>query len=95
MSENGKNKSTKLGTALTWAAVLYLLVWGIGWLLQRKWGVILIVWLLWYFGAMIVLGGVLTVVTGDAGLADEAWPWLLFGVAAAVMTAIQWKLGKK
>jgi len=28
-------------------------------------------------------------------LADEAWPWWLFSVAAAVMTTIQWNLGKK
>lgn len=87
--------SEKLAVGLTWAAVLYLLVCGICWLLERKWGAILIVWLLSYFGSMIILGGWLTVITGDAGLVDEAWPWVLFGVAATVMTAIQWNLQKK
>ena len=40
-------------------------------------------------------GGVLTLITGDADLADQAWSWLLFGVGSAVMTAITWKLSEK
>ena len=33
--------------------------------------------------------------TANAGLADQVWPWLLFGVAAAGMAAVQWKLDAK
>jgi hypothetical protein len=84
-----------LGTILTWASALYLLASLFGWLIQRKWGAVFIIWALWFFGAMIILGGALTLITGDANLADQGWPWLLFGVAAAVMTGVQWKLGEK
>lgn len=86
---------TKLGTILTWGAVLYLVAWLFGWLLGRRWGLFLILWVLWFFGAMIVLGGALTAISGDAGLADEAWPWVLFVVAAAVMAAVQLKVCDK
>ena len=84
-----------LGTVFTWAGILLLLLWLVGWLLERKWGAFLIVWLLWFFGAMIVLGGALTVITGDADLADQSWPWILFAVAAAWMSAIQMRLTEK
>ena len=53
-----------------------------------------IIWVLWFFGGMIILGGALTLITGDYDLADQAWPWLLFGIAAAVMTSVQWKVGE-
>ena len=49
-----------VGAVLTWAVVLYLLASLFGWLIQRKWGAIFIIWALWFFGAMIILGGALT-----------------------------------
>ena len=92
MNDNKKaGFGSKLGTLLTGAAVLYLVIWTIGWLLERKWGTILIIWGLWFFGAMVILGGALSVIAGNANLVDRAWPWVLFVIAAAVMTAIQWK----
>jgi hypothetical protein len=93
MDDNKKSGIGKIaGTILSWAAVLYLMTWLFGWLLGRRWGLFLILWLLWFIGAMIILGGALTVITGDAGLADRGWPWLLFGIAAAVMTVVQIKM---
>jgi hypothetical protein len=95
---NGDKKSSvggTVGTILTWASAFYLLASLFGWLIQRKWGAIFIIWLLWFFGAMIAVGGALTLITGDYDLAGQAWPWLLVGVAAAVMTGVQWKVGEK
>jgi drug/metabolite transporter (DMT)-like permease len=92
MNNDKKSESTaKLGAILTWVAILCLAVWAIDWLIQRKWGAIFIIWVLWFWGAMIILGAALALITGDANLADQGWPWLLFGVAAAVMTGVQFK----
>lgn len=35
----------KVETALTWAAILYLLAWAVDWLIQRRWGMFLVLWL--------------------------------------------------
>jgi hypothetical protein len=40
----------KLGTVLTWAAILYLLIWLLGCLFERKWGLFLILTLLGTIG---------------------------------------------
>jgi hypothetical protein len=75
--------------ALGWAAVLYLLAWLLGWLLERKWGGFLIITGIWFVGTTMLLGGVLTVVSDDA-CADAPWFWCLCGAIALIVAAWQW-----
>ncbi len=79
-----------LGMILSWAAVLYLLVHVLGWLLGRKWGIFLIVAVLWFFGAVILIGGVISVITGES-CANRAWFWSLCAIAAVIMAVAQWQ----
>jgi len=85
----------KLESILTWGAILYLLASMFVWLVQQKWGTLLILWALWFFGAIIILGAALTAITGDYNLGDRLWPWIVYCVVAAVMTAAQRKEGQK
>ncbi len=48
----------KLGTAVTWVAVLYLLACLFGWLFQRKWGLFLILTVLATIGWAVPLCGI-------------------------------------
>ena len=47
-----------LGMILTWAAALFLLVWLLGWLLERKWGLFLILTSLATIGWAVPLCGI-------------------------------------
>jgi hypothetical protein len=85
----------RLESVLISAAVLYLLASMFGWLVQRKWGALLIIWGLWLSGAIILVGAALTAITGDYNLGDRLWPWIVYCVVAAVMTAAQWKECRK
>lgn len=77
----------KLGTILSWAALIYLFVQFVGWLLGRKWGAFLIVAI---FGAVILIGDAVSVITGET-CADRTWFWSLCAIAAVIMAIAQWQ----
>ena len=84
MEEQKVNRNEKsgigkiVGTALTWAAVLCLGIWVIGWLLGRRWGALLIVSALFTVGWFLILALVIGTLELDP---DCEWAGTLVGAS--------------
>lgn len=78
---------------LTWAAFVYLALWVVAWLLQRRWGLWVVLTAIITFGSALVISGLVNTVSwdffdSDYTLGGQSWFWTACFIGSSLFSLI-------